>query len=210
MQQLQDPELIYLTIHQHLPPRIETIGIKPDWVLIDSVKIDREVSDLNYKAADDILPVRELLHRFTSTVRDQCPYCMQSETIYHIFMECPFIQPIWNAILKYVHIKKPSTNELIYFTDLPTCFNQTQTQSYIEILSIIKYTLWKARNHRIAMNRKYTETTIFYKFFFNLRDYVMFDYRRLNHKKRKKWLFWSSFVGMQNGKLVFRSPQGIL
>lgn len=182
-------------------PRIYRDSMFPDWEAMYNVKINNEISDLNFKVANNILPVRELLYKFYCTTTESCPRCGDVESQIHLFTGCTKLKVFWRTWHNYFNFKQVTMDHFFNCNLKNLNISKSKQAAYLDVLALTKFTIWKSRNHLLLLKRRYDDRTIFMKFLCNLRDYLFFDYERLNYKKRKaKWNGISRYISFPYGK----------
>lgn len=195
IQMCSDFRLVYDSLYRPFVPRIHRLQIFPNWTAIANIHINSEITDICYKSANRVLPVRDFLHRFIHTVQRFCPRCGGIETLVHVFISCPRLALFWRLFVVFFHRSRPSVQLLLYADVSDLHLSKNKQEAYLDIIAIAKFTIWKTRNHIITLNRQYRDKDIFFKFLCNLRDYLYFDYLRLNYKRRRaKWAGWTNQI----------------
>ena len=66
--------------------------------IISSVK-EIKLKDFQFKVINKILVTKSFLYRINKTDNNICEYCnQQTETIYHLFVECEIVKQFWNEL----------------------------------------------------------------------------------------------------------------
>lgn len=98
----------------------------------------------------DRLSTRELLKRKNMELQDyDCVLCTSSteETISHLLIKCPFASSCWNWIGLQVN------DQLDLFQNLELFTRQLQVPFFMEVIILMCWTIWQARNGLIFDNR---------------------------------------------------------
>ena len=60
----------------------------PIWNWYYRLPVPKRVRDLQWRIAHWVLPTNSLIHRFSQTKSEQCPFCGQTETLPHAYIRC--------------------------------------------------------------------------------------------------------------------------
>ena len=141
-----------------LRPRVTTefpaIDLKSSWKIVCNKFIDPEVRACMYKTVHGVLPTNVFLFNYTSQRFSHCTFCGRrfEETIYHLFINCSQIIPIWEFLKDYFwklcNHRLKITKELVRFnvfeqevSGLPSSlFNVV-----LELVNLAKYAVWVKR-----------------------------------------------------------------
>ena len=91
----------------------------------------------------DRLSTRELLRRKNMDLQDyNCILCngLIEESLCHLFIHCPFANACWNWL------QIQTDQHLNFFQNLEGFKRQLQVPYFTEIITIMCWTIWKARN----------------------------------------------------------------
>jgi hypothetical protein len=82
----------------------------------------------------------------------RCPFCGDSETIEHLFINCPFAKLVWRVVFCTYNIPPPSNVTNMFGNWLNGVDKKTKARIRIGV-SAICWSLWKCRNN-LVFNRK--------------------------------------------------------
>ncbi len=69
------------------------------WSLPQKFFLTNKVKEISYKIIHRFYPVKQFLQKFKSDIDISCSFCeFSSETVAHLFWECPFVQSFWNNL----------------------------------------------------------------------------------------------------------------
>ena len=69
------------------------------WSLPQKFFLTNKVKEISYKIIQRFYPVKCFLKKFRSDIDTSCSFCeASSETVDHLFWECPFSRSFWNNI----------------------------------------------------------------------------------------------------------------
>ncbi len=63
-------------------------NVKPEWRVIYKPPLSKKVGDLQWRILHGILAVNSFVSILNVEVNDDCPFCFQRETIFHVFVQC--------------------------------------------------------------------------------------------------------------------------
>ena len=131
-------------------PTLDFMAIFPN--LYDDF-VSPELQDLNFKLANNILPVGDFLYKRGISVLCSCVFCgFNLEAVDHLFVSCPFFKKVWFFIQEIVYnmfeYKFPVIQDIIIFHKIPDDFPVEQDQVIFQLLSLGKYAIWLSRNRK--------------------------------------------------------------
>lgn len=71
---------------------------KPVWRTIYKTPLNKRTGDLQWRILHGAIAVNALTSAMNPTVCDRCPFCLERETIYHCFMECFRLGPLFSML----------------------------------------------------------------------------------------------------------------
>lgn len=74
------------------------VDVKPSWALCYKPPLTKNVGDLQWRILHGIIAVNAFISILNPNVQDDCPFCGQRETIFHCFMQCERLRPLFILI----------------------------------------------------------------------------------------------------------------
>lgn len=69
------------------------------WSLPQKFFLTNKVKEMSFKITQRFYPVRYFIKKFRSDIDTSCSFCeASSETVDHLFWECPFARSFWNNV----------------------------------------------------------------------------------------------------------------
>ncbi|KAK0155411.1 Transposon TX1 uncharacterized protein [Merluccius polli] len=72
--------------------------VRPQWRSLYKPPLSKRVADLQWRLLHGILAVNAFINILNSAVPKTCPFCGAAETVFHCFMECPRLVPLFNLL----------------------------------------------------------------------------------------------------------------
>jgi hypothetical protein len=95
---------------------------------------------------------REFLHRIGFLEHDDCPFCPgRSETIVHLFLECPRLRPLWARVLGRPSVLMDSSIESVWRV-FSTCHASLSPPLLSTAMCCVLWVIWKTRNRMVFDN----------------------------------------------------------
>ena len=115
--------------------------------------VSPDLRDLNFKIANNILPVGDFLYKRGISVLVSCVFCgYKVESVDHLFVSCPFLKKFWFFIQEIVYhmfgYKFQLVQDIIIFHKIPDNFPEEEDQVIFQLLSLGKYSIWFSRNRK--------------------------------------------------------------
>ncbi len=73
-------------------------NVKPEWRVIYKPPLSKKVGDLQWRILHGILAVNSFVSKLNVEVKDDCPFCFQRETIFHVFIQCSRLTPFFDFV----------------------------------------------------------------------------------------------------------------
>lgn len=102
----------------------------------------------------NMLPTKDILHRFGIVTYGKCIFCSLNERCNHLFFECKVTKNIWIHILNWMNLSRiPMSwyNEMNWVCHMTRCKSCKKSLLKISITEIV-YIIWTARNKTIFQN----------------------------------------------------------
>uniref|UniRef100_A0A2C9V6E1 RNase H type-1 domain-containing protein n=1 Tax=Manihot esculenta TaxID=3983 RepID=A0A2C9V6E1_MANES len=139
-----DESLVSMNDQQHL------------WKKIWSLQLIPKVKNFIWRACSNILPVRSVLVSRHVPIQDVCPFCLvESETIFHALISCPFVRQVWRA--SYLGwFSPPSATFTEWLWKVLNLFNDSD----VALALVLCWCLWEARNKCVWQQQTSTAVQI--------------------------------------------------
>jgi len=76
--------------------------IFPSWRLLYKPPISKRCGDLNWRLIHCILATNQFVARMNENVTSNCPFCDALDTVFHMFCDCPRLDPIFVMLKKII------------------------------------------------------------------------------------------------------------
>jgi exonuclease III len=176
------------------------------WPFITHKFFDHYIRNFNYKIVHQILPVASMLFRRNIVHSTNCIHCSQPETIEHLLIECPTVEPVWISMLpilnKVTSVETTIDRNFLLF-HLSDTLPSTDKPINLLIFSYIKYALWLARNAAIFDNIPFNANSVSAGIKHNIRQRISADYNRNFRLFLKTWSHCPNLVEFTGDKLKF-------
>jgi hypothetical protein len=112
---------------QSVPPPIVKINlrkqvsnVKDAYELPFKVSVENNLRSFQFKIIHNIIPTNLSLYKMNIKETPQCEHCLfQNETLVHMFLECPVVEPFWKDVITWWNTKRsdninPNYSEILY------------------------------------------------------------------------------------------------
>lgn len=94
---------------RHLSGRVDTVWrarleVKPIWRVFYKSPLTKRSGDLQWRILHGAIAVNSFVSKFNTDLSGLCPFCQEIETVFHMFLECKCLEPLFN-MLKHVFEK---------------------------------------------------------------------------------------------------------
>jgi len=121
----------------------------PNWKGFYHPPVPPRHGDLQWRLVHWILPSNHLLHRFSNLLVDECPFCKKSENLFHIYVECQRLAPLFillrNCFVRFGLIF--NTCVFIYGLDIPHKNSNAVLANFL--LAQAKMAVYKSRKRKL-------------------------------------------------------------
>lgn len=69
--------------------------VKPEWRSLYKPPLSKRVGDIQWRVFHGAIAVNSFISMMNPEVDPGCPFCLQRETIFHAFMHCFRLQPLF-------------------------------------------------------------------------------------------------------------------
>ena len=69
--------------------------IKPEWRSVYKPPLTKKVADLQWRVLHGIVAVNAFICVMNQDITDKCPFCPCRETVFHCFLECKRLEPLF-------------------------------------------------------------------------------------------------------------------
>ncbi len=162
-------------------------NVKPEWRVIYKPPLSKKVGDLQWRILHGILAVNSFVSKLNVEVKDDCPFCFQRETIFHVFIQCSRLTPFFDFVKGVFCGFNESFSEELFILG----FKYSQRRKYIcQLLNFIigqaKMAVYVSRKNKIDQKPCQNITEIFvtlvksrvlidYKFYKDMNDLLSFE-----------------------------------
>ena len=173
------------------------------WPVMYKTPIAKRSGDLQWRLAHYILPSNVLSHRICSSNTELCPFCGVTENIFHIFIECPRLAPLFmilSHVLRGLGLVFTHCVFIFGFSISYRCKNECLLANYLS--SEAKLAIYLSRKHRMQ-NTDNTDDDVVHLFKafvtsrlhleFQLSDFTVFS---------QKWCVKESLCELVDGVLT--------
>ena len=173
------------------------------WPVMYKTPIAKRSGDLQWRLAHYILPSNVLSHRICSSNTELCPFCGVTENIFHIFIECPRLAPLFmilSHVLRGLGLVFTHCGFIFGFSISYRCKNECLLANYLS--SEAKLAIYLSRKHRMQNTDNTDDDVVhLYKAFvtsrlhleFQLSDFTVFS---------QKWFVKESLCELVDGVLT--------
>ncbi|KAG8372343.1 hypothetical protein BUALT_Bualt12G0056200 [Buddleja alternifolia] len=121
--------------------------------LLWKAKIHNRFKVFIWRLLHKSLPTREILGRFIALETNVCPFCHgETESDFHLFLECPFVRQIWEEFLQYslcfMDLSWKARNRLIHDNE------------HLQVTTFLKQVSKMAKDHSLAQSEKRVESKL--------------------------------------------------
>ncbi len=125
-------------------------NVKPEWRIIYKPPLSKKVGDLQWRILHGILAVNSFVSVLNVEVKDDCPFCSQRETIFHVFVQCSRLVPFFDFVKGIFHGFNESFSERVFILG----FKYSQSKKYIfQLLNFIigqaKMTIYVSKRNKL-------------------------------------------------------------
>lgn len=69
--------------------------VKPEWRSLYKPPLSKRVGDIQWRILHGAIAVNSFISVLNPEVSPECPFCMQRETVFHAFMFCTRLEPLF-------------------------------------------------------------------------------------------------------------------
>lgn len=73
-------------------------GKYPEWRALYKSPLTKKCRDLQLRILHGVVAVNAFISAFNPDVGHDCPFCLQRETVFHTFMQCSRIEPLFTVV----------------------------------------------------------------------------------------------------------------
>jgi len=74
---------------------------KPQWRALYKSPLVKKTGDLQWRVLHGAIAVNAFVSLINSEVTEGCPFCLEKETIFHAFMYCERLKPLFDILRKF-------------------------------------------------------------------------------------------------------------
>ena len=78
-------------------------GPLPQWTVFYKTPIKKRTGDLQWRIVHGAIACNAFVSRINPAVTNKCPFCDQNETVFHTFVECERLRPLFSVLSKVYH-----------------------------------------------------------------------------------------------------------
>lgn len=73
-------------------------NVKPEWRGLYKPPLTKRVGDIQWRVLHGAIAVNAFISILNPEVSSECPFCFKRETVFHAFMECSRLQPLFDVL----------------------------------------------------------------------------------------------------------------
>lgn len=207
---------IVKVINKHtLKDRIDTVWrdklgvveeIKPEWRVLYKPPLTKRAGDLQWRILHGAIAVNAFVTKLNPTVNDICPFCLERETIFHCFLNCGRLSPLFDLLEFLFSLLGISfTKQCFIFGFKYSRLQKYKCQLMNFIVGQAKLAIYISRRNEIEQRNGQHIVSVF-KNMFKSRILVDFNYYKMMNAIKVFEIEWCCDVGMYsilNNELFF-------
>ncbi len=71
---------------------------RPEWGALYKSPLSTKIGDLQWRVLHGIIAVKAFVSIINHEVNQECPFCLQRETVFHAFMYCNRLRPLFSLL----------------------------------------------------------------------------------------------------------------
>lgn len=72
--------------------------VKPEWRILYKPPLEKRVGDMQWRILHGAIAVNAFISVLNPEVSSECPFCFKRETVFHAFMECCRLSPLFSVL----------------------------------------------------------------------------------------------------------------
>lgn len=170
--------------------------IKPEWRVLYKPPLTKRAGDLQWRILHGAIAVNAFVTKMNPTINDNCPFCSQRETVFHCFMNCDRLSPLFDLLDFLFSLLGISFTKQCFILG----FKYSKLQKYrCQLINFIvgqaKMAIYISRRNKIEQRNGQHIVAVF-KNMFKSRILVDFNYYKLMNAINVFKIEWCSDVGM--------------
>jgi len=73
-------------------------NVKPEWRVLYKPPLTKRVGDIQWRVLHGAIAVNAFISILNPEVSSECPFCFKRETVFHAFMECSRLNPLFDVL----------------------------------------------------------------------------------------------------------------
>ena len=112
--------------------------------------MDKRTGDLYWRIVHGALAPNRYLAHLDPSMEDSCPFCLETETVYHLFVQCPRLGEMFRQLRGWFNSLGEGFSYSSFIFGPRYCARRKAVHQLINFLSgTAKLAIWKTRKNRV-------------------------------------------------------------
>lgn len=207
--------IVKVTHQQNLSTKTDTVwreklGInsetKPVWRALYKPPLKKNIGDLQWRILHGAIAVNAFVSILNPTVSDKCPFCSERETIFHCFMYCKRLNPLFDLLSVFLDYFNTSFSKQNYILGF---FYNSKQKFKCQVINFIvgqaKYAVYITRRNKIE-EKSGQDVVLVFKNMVKSRILIDFNFHKLMSTLKvfeTQWCCNYALVSVENEEIVF-------
>lgn len=136
--------------------------VNPEWRALYKPPLTKRAGDLQWRVIHGIVAVNSFVSVLNPNVSEQCPFCLQRETLFHAFMQCSRLQPLFDCLTNmFISFDEKFTQSVFIFGFKYRRSSQFKCQLLNFILGKAKMAIYMSRREKMEQRGDHNVVMVF-------------------------------------------------
>lgn len=180
--------------------------VKPEWRALYKPPLRKQLGDLQWRLLHGIIAINAFVSILNPGVSQDCPFCFCRETVFHCFMHCPRLSPLFNFLMTlFFSFGEFFSSQTFVFGFKYTQKHRSKCQLINFILGQAKMAIYTSRKNKIATNLDCGIMSVFSRLVKSriLIDFLFFKHMRDLDVFVDKWCYGDVLCSVKDEEIIF-------
>lgn len=182
--------------------------VRPEWRTLYKPPLRKQFGDLQWRLLHGILAMNAFVCIVNPMVCQDCPFCFQRETVFHCFMDCSRLLPLFDVLKTlFLTFGEVFSLQLFILGSKYTQRHRSKCQLINFVLGQAKMAIYMSRSNKMGSNLD-SDCNVLNVFFRSLKSRILVDFHFFKYMKDletfvEKWCYGEALCSVRDGEVVF-------
>ncbi len=181
---------------------------RPEWGALYKSPLSKKIGDLQWRVLHSIIAVKAFVSIVNHEVNQECPFCLQRETVFHAFMYCNRLRPLFSLLQDVFKWFDEVFSMEIFICGFKYSRKRSfECQLFNFLLGKAKMAIYASRKRKIEGN---SDTDVAMLFSILVKSRILIDFRYYKATKNmmyfeERWCVKNALCNILDDVLIFNS-----